>query len=127
MRNSGVRTKKQLTADDIIKTMDVGYDLDKKETKKPSYNWVPRRIKPDLTKEEIAYLMEHRDEFRWIDVTEESIRTYDPKTIAVQLVGYMKSFSAAREPTHGLPFYKKIKITPKITLTRKMWATAGWS
>nr|WP_255570510.1 penicillin-binding transpeptidase domain-containing protein [Cohnella sp. CFH 77786] len=55
----------------------------------------PRRIKSGLTKEEIAYFSEHREQFKGIDVVEESIRQYSPDKVAVQLVGYMKKFSGA--------------------------------
>lgn len=86
-----------MTPADIVLAMDLGYDIDKKNVKDPSYYSVPRRIKADLTKEEMAYLLEHRDEFRWFEVTEESIRTYereeDGTTIATQLIGYLRSFS----------------------------------
>ena len=57
--------------------MDLGYDINKNKVKDPSYYWVPRRIKADLSNSEIAYLLEHRDEFKWLEVTEESIRTYE--------------------------------------------------
>ncbi|TDF95507.1 peptidoglycan D,D-transpeptidase FtsI family protein [Paenibacillus piri] len=102
----GKPTQKQLSAADILKLMDVGFDLDKNKTKEPSYYYVPRRIKTDLTKEEIAYLLEHRDEFRGIEVFEDSIRLYDQQTIAAQLVGYMKRYSAARNPVSGLEYYR---------------------
>ncbi|WP_028547330.1 peptidoglycan D,D-transpeptidase FtsI family protein [Paenibacillus sp. UNC451MF] len=102
----GDPAKTPLTAADIIKSMDVGYDLDKKSTTSPSYSFVPRRIKSGLTDKEIAYLLEHRDELKWLEVMEESIRNYDPGQIAVQLVGYMRPFSQAREPKNGLDFYK---------------------
>ncbi|WP_159886334.1 peptidoglycan D,D-transpeptidase FtsI family protein [Paenibacillus puerhi] len=97
-----------LTAEEIIKEMDVGYDLNGDETeKKPSYNSVPRRIKTDLNNSEMAIILEHRDELKWIEITEESIRTYDPvKPVAVQLVGYMRPYSQAREPRNGLSFYQ---------------------
>ncbi|SDE03102.1 penicillin-binding protein 2 [Paenibacillus sp. UNCCL117] len=103
-----------LTAEEIIKEMDVGYDLNGDETeKKPSYNSVPRRVKTDLSNAEMAYILEHRDELKWIEITEESIRTYDPvKPVAVQLVGYMRPYSQAREPKNGLSFYQD-KTTTK--------------
>lgn len=99
-------SKSNLTAADIIKEMDVGYDLDKKTTTSPSYSFVPRRIKSGLSEEEIAYISEHRDEMKWLEVMEESIRKYDTQQIAVQLIGYMRPFSRAREPKNGLEFYK---------------------
>ncbi|WP_019535190.1 peptidoglycan D,D-transpeptidase FtsI family protein [Paenibacillus ginsengihumi] len=103
----------QPAAADIMKAMDVGYGLDKNETaKKPGYSFVPRRIKAGLTPDEIAFILERRDELKWIEIMEESVRTYDDKhTIAVQLVGYMRTFSAAREPKNGLAFYQNPENT----------------
>ncbi|WP_281889394.1 penicillin-binding protein 2 [Paenibacillus sp. YYML68] len=94
---------------EILKLMDVGYNLDTSKSEHgPSYYSVPRRIKADLTKEEMAYLVEHRDELRWLEITEESIRTYDPqKPVAVQLVGYMRPFSQARDPKSGIAKYRE--------------------
>lgn len=98
------------TAEEIITAMDVGYNLNKIETKGPGSIWIPRRIKADLSKQEIAYIMEHRDEFKWLEVSEESIRTYsteeDGTAIAAQLVGYMRPYSAGREEKSGLAKYK---------------------
>ena len=86
------------TAEEIVLAMDLGYDINKKPVKDPSYYSVPRRIKADLSNGEIAYLLEHRDEFKGLEVTEESIRTYEmdddnKTTIATQLVGYTNAFS----------------------------------
>ncbi|NOU94940.1 penicillin-binding protein 2 [Paenibacillus sp. LMG 31456] len=102
----GKATAKQLSAADVLKLMDVGFDMNKVKTKEPSYYSIPRRIKVDLSREEIAYLLEHRDLLRGIEVFEDSIRYYDSQTIASQLVGYMKRFNAARNPVSGLDFYK---------------------
>ncbi|WP_127589242.1 peptidoglycan D,D-transpeptidase FtsI family protein [Paenibacillus koleovorans] len=100
--------KQAIAAEDIIKRMDVGYDLNKKATKEPGYYSQPRRLKADLINQEIAYLSEHRDEFPGVEIQEESIRHYNDKTIAVQLVGYLKSFSSARNKDGGgLDFYRK--------------------
>ncbi|MDF2959881.1 MAG: cell division protein FtsI [Paenibacillus sp.] len=102
----GNPNQKQLSAADILKLMDVGFDMNMEKTKEPSYYYVPRRIKTDLSKEEIAYLLEHRDQLKGIEVFEDSIRYYDKQTIASQLTGYMKRFSAARNPVSGLDYYK---------------------
>jgi penicillin-binding protein 2 len=102
----GNAIKQPLTAADIIKEMDVGYDLEKNPTTPPSYYFVPRRIKSGLSSMEIAYISEHRDDMKWLEIMEESIRTYDPSTTAVQLIGYMRPFSRAREPKNGVDFYK---------------------
>lgn len=107
----GTSGKGAITAEEIIKRMDVGYDLNKQSTTKPSYNYLPRRLKSDLSPEEIAYIAEHRDDFKWIEITEESIRRYNRKQVAVQLVGYLRPFAVAREPKNGLDFYKKIAET----------------
>jgi len=87
-----------LTAADIIKGMDVGYDINKNDVPIINYSYVPRRIKSDLTKDEIAYLMERRDQLKWLEIMEESIRNYNDEEnrMAVQLVGYMRSYSVAR-------------------------------
>ncbi|MNH87844.1 Peptidoglycan synthase FtsI precursor [compost metagenome] len=93
----GRKDQKSLTAADIVLAMDLGYDINENKVKDPSYYSVPRRIKADLTKEEMAYLMEHRDDFKWLEVTEESIRTYEREengtTIATQLIGYLGKYS----------------------------------
>ncbi|MEC0230022.1 peptidoglycan D,D-transpeptidase FtsI family protein [Paenibacillus alba] len=94
----GKKTAPALTAEEIVLSMDLGYDINENKVKDPSYYWVPRKIKTDLSKEEIAYLLEHRDEFKWLEVTEESIRTYEMdddgvSTIAPQLIGYLNKYS----------------------------------
>ncbi|MDD9271289.1 penicillin-binding protein 2 [Bacillus sp. 3255] len=97
----GKKDAKPMEPADIVLAMDLGYDINKNKVKDPSYYWVPRKIKSDLSKEEIAYLLEHRDEFKWLEVTEESIRTYEldddgTTTIAPQLIGYLKSYSTEK-------------------------------
>ncbi|SDO45006.1 penicillin-binding protein 2 [Paenibacillus sp. yr247] len=97
----GKKDSKKLDPAEIVLSMDLGYDINKNKVKDPSYYWVPRKIKTDLSKEEIAYLLEHRDEFKWLEVTEESIRTYEmdddgTTTIAPQLIGYLKGYSTEK-------------------------------
>ena len=92
-RDTGDPQRPTLRASDIIAKMDVGYDLYKNRTKAPSYLSHPRRIKEGLTNMEIAYLLEHKDELRGLDIAEESIRRYDTSTIAVQLVGYLREYN----------------------------------
>lgn len=84
-----------ISAAEVIKRMDVGYDLDKNPTKAPGLISRPRRIKEGLSQREIAYFLENKDEFRGLEITEESIRKYDPNTIAVHLIGYLREFSTA--------------------------------
>ncbi|GMK39839.1 penicillin-binding protein [Paenibacillus sp. CCS19] len=99
----------QMTADDVIRQLDLGFKKNTIST--------PRRIKTDLTNDEIAYFMENRDLFDGIDIVEESVRRYDNSSIAVQLVGYLKKFNSAVN-TKGLNFYKDKKentTDPKLT------------
>lgn len=86
---------KPLTAEEVIKRMDVGYDLNKQPTKLPGLISRPRRIKEGLSQREIAYFLENKDELRGLEITEESIRKYDPNTIAVHLIGYLREYSTA--------------------------------
>ncbi|WP_416285447.1 peptidoglycan D,D-transpeptidase FtsI family protein [Paenibacillus barengoltzii] len=88
----------QMTEEDIIKAMDLDYR---------QYNgFTPRRIKIDLTPAEVAYFLERKSEFPGIDIVEESIRHYDPDTVAVQTVGYIRKFKGA---STSLEKYKQIR------------------
>ncbi len=96
-----------LDAAEIIKRMDVGFDIAGISTKEPSYTFQPRRVKAGLTKQEIAYVVEHQDDLPGVSIVEESARVYDENTIASQLVGYLRPFSTARNQTQSyLNFYK---------------------
>ncbi|EPY08352.1 peptidoglycan glycosyltransferase [Paenibacillus alvei TS-15] len=87
---------KPLTAEEILKRMDLGGKM--------NFVFVPRLIKSGLTKEEVAYFLEHKSQFKGIDIVEDSVRNYDKDTIAVQTVGYLKKFKGVRE---RMPFYKE--------------------
>ncbi len=93
---NGDPSKPIITSEEIIKRMDVGYDLNKDFIKSPVLTSVPRRIKEGLSQREIAYLLEHKDELKGLEITEESIRKYDTNTIATQLIGYMREHSVAK-------------------------------
>ncbi|GIQ68441.1 peptidoglycan D,D-transpeptidase FtsI family protein [Xylanibacillus composti] len=115
VKESNPKTK-TMTAEQIIEAMDVNFDINKQPRTPVIRYSEPRRIKTDLTKEEIAYLVEHRDEFSDLEIMEESVREYAEITdgppgpdgsvqeehIAVQLVGYLKEYRGARD----LEFYK---------------------
>lgn len=92
----GSPDRPRTTAQDVFEDMDFG--------NKVHFSYQQRRLKSGLTEREIAYFMEHRDEFKGIDIVEESIRQYAPDRVAVQLVGYMKKLKGARD----LDFYKNI-------------------
>jgi cell division protein FtsI/penicillin-binding protein 2 len=123
----GDKKVSQPTASEIIKSMDVGIDIEGVTTKKASeigITFVPRRIKTNLSKSEIAYISEHRDELMGIEISEESTRFYDTDStsdkssfIAPQLVGYMRPYDTA---TTNLSFYKDIeKDKPKKYLNKE--------
>lgn len=92
-----------MSAEDILKAMNAGTDIDGNEVMITDYLSSLRRIKTDLTKAEVAYIMEHQDEFPSLSIVEESSREYvthddgtDRETgIAVQLVGYLRQFTTA--------------------------------
>ncbi len=92
----GDKNAAPLTVQDVYEDMDLEGKVHKLH--------MQRRIKTGLTKEEIAYFSEHRQEFKGIDVIEESIRQYSDDRVAVQLIGYMKRLSGAQD----LPKYKDI-------------------
>lgn len=107
----------QPDAAEVLARMDTGFELDgSKSAKDPGYSFSPRRIKANLTKEEIAYFAEHRDEFEGIEITEESTREYNEEAIAPQVVGYLRQFSTATNPTLGrsfLDYYKTDEMKEK--------------
>lgn len=86
----------KLTVDDVIKAMDLEFN------KQPGYE--PRRIKADLSTKEVAYFMEHKNEYPGIEVVEESQRQYNQDKIAVQTIGYLKEFRGIKT----LEKYKEI-------------------
>ncbi|WP_046226249.1 peptidoglycan D,D-transpeptidase FtsI family protein [Paenibacillus dauci] len=77
--------KEKMTAEQIIKAMDI--------ESKVQFGYTPRRIKKNLTNEEIAHFLEHKDEFKGIEIVEESVRHYDTDQVATQTVGYLRQFS----------------------------------
>ncbi|MDN4619917.1 penicillin-binding protein 2 [Paenibacillus sp. PsM32] len=93
---------RKMTAAEIEKEMDIKYIK--------NYGFTPRRIKKDLSNSEIAYFLEHKDQFQGIEVREESVREYSKDQLAVQTVGYLKSFdsvnnSGANGQSKGLNRY----------------------
>lgn len=88
---------KAMTEEEIVEAMDLNYRINS--------GFVPRRIKADLSKKEVAYFIERKSEFTGIDIVEESIRYYDKDTVAVQTIGYMKKFKS----TDSLDWYEGIR------------------
>ncbi|WP_081757137.1 peptidoglycan D,D-transpeptidase FtsI family protein [Gorillibacterium massiliense] len=92
------KPEQKLTAQEIFELMDTEktYTGEKRTVK--GFGYWPRRIRSDLNEKEIAYISEHRDEFPGMDISEETVRTYEPddsKQVAAQMVGYMKPFKGA--------------------------------
>lgn len=77
-----------MTADDIFKAMDLNYTQ--------THGYTPRLIKSDLSEEEIAYFLQHKTEFPGVSVIEENVRKYDQDTVAVQAIGYLKTFKTSK-------------------------------
>jgi cell division protein FtsI/penicillin-binding protein 2 len=104
--------KAKLTPEEIVLTMDLSFDFHKNERVIKNYNHIPRRIKTDLSKSEIAYILEHRDEFKGLEIIEESVRHYAEDQVAVQLVGYLRQYSTARNQSQShLDFYRNREVT----------------
>lgn len=93
-----------MTLEEIIKNMDLNY--------RQNTVSVPRRIKSGLTNREIAFFLENRDQFKGVDILEESIRHYDKDTIAVQLVGYLKKFKGVSESSKYYKDKDKKDVVP---------------
>ncbi|WP_408894137.1 peptidoglycan D,D-transpeptidase FtsI family protein [Paenibacillus taichungensis] len=90
----GHNDSKLMTVEDIVKAMDLNY--------KQSHGYVPRLIKSDLSEKEIAYFLEQKDEIPGISIVEETVRKYDPDTVAVQAIGYLKTFKTSKTlPEYG--------------------------
>ncbi|MFD1178171.1 peptidoglycan D,D-transpeptidase FtsI family protein [Paenibacillus puldeungensis] len=81
------KPESKMSEQDIIDAMDLDY--------KKNNGYSPRRIKIDLTRDEVAYFLERKSDFPGIDIVEESIRHYDKDTVAVQTIGYIRKFKGA--------------------------------
>lgn len=102
----------------VKKVMD---DLDLEYNKQHGYE--PRRIKSDLTKEEIAYFMENRAKFPGIQIVEENVRHYDPDTVAVQTIGFLKKFRGSKDlkDYEAIDQSNKDQKNPGLIYTEEEW------
>ncbi|WP_150268925.1 peptidoglycan D,D-transpeptidase FtsI family protein [Paenibacillus tepidiphilus] len=91
----------QMTPDDVTKALDLDF--------RTSPGYAPRRIKAGLSNKEIAYFMEHKEQYPGLTIVEESSRHYDKDTVAVQTVGYIKPFKS----TEDLAMYQNIRSAMK--------------
>nr|WP_274528684.1 penicillin-binding protein 2 [Paenibacillus piscarius] len=94
---------KKLTREDILASLDLDFRV--------SPGYMPRKIKTGLTVEEVAHLMENKEQYPGISVVEESSRHYDKDTVAVQTVGFMQQFRY----TESYNLYKNIRHAMKQT------------
>lgn len=78
----------EMTVDEIITEMDLDY--------KKTHGYTPRLIKNNLSEKEIAYFMERKNDFPGVSIIEETTRHYDKDTVAVQTMGYLKSFKTSK-------------------------------
>lgn len=91
-----LKDSESLTVEKIIEEMDLN--------SRKANGFMPRLIKSDLSEEEVAYFLQHKDEFKGIQIVEESVRFYDPDTVAVQTIGYLKKFRSSK----SLNKYKEV-------------------
>ncbi|WP_172255428.1 peptidoglycan D,D-transpeptidase FtsI family protein [Saccharibacillus deserti] len=76
-----------------------------------SYGYSARLAKVGLSDDEVAYFKENKNKYKGIltfDVVEETLRRYDPDTVAVQTIGYVKKFDSVSGKDSKIDFYKKI-------------------
>ncbi|WP_425464421.1 peptidoglycan D,D-transpeptidase FtsI family protein [Paenibacillus oralis] len=102
---------KAMSEEDILKAMDLNFQTNN--------GFVPRRIKADLTSEEIAYFIERKSEFLGIDIVEESIRHYDKDGVAVQTIGYLKKFKSTNDLDRYDPIREAKNEDPSLQYTEE--------
>lgn len=76
-----------------------------------SYGYSARLAKVGLSNEEVAYFKENKNKYKGImtfDVVEETLRRYDPETVAVQTIGYVKKFGSVSGKDSKIDMYKNI-------------------
>ncbi|KGE20827.1 cell division protein FtsI [Paenibacillus wynnii] len=107
----GAADEVKMTKEEVIEAMDLYF--------KKFQGYTPRRIKIDLSQKEVAFFMEHKNDYPGLEVVEESVRHYDKDTVAVQTVGYIKLYKYS----NSLAIYQNIinatKNTPDPGLTYK--------
>jgi penicillin-binding protein 2 len=83
--------------EDVLKAMDAGFDLEGNDVpRKEDNRYLPKKIKPEVNQEQIATLLEQASSFKGIELVLDPIRKYSQDRIAVQLTGYVRSYSAAK-------------------------------
>ncbi|WP_454193752.1 peptidoglycan D,D-transpeptidase FtsI family protein [Paenibacillus sp. Marseille-Q7038] len=92
----GDKDAPEITAGQIIEGLDLNYSK--------FGGYVPRLIKSNLSDKEVAYFLQNKDQFKGIQIIEETVRKYHKDTLATQTVGYLFKYKGAKDDS----FYKKI-------------------
>lgn len=87
-RQYGHADAEEISAGDIVNKLDLNYSK--------AGGYVPRLIKSNLSSEEVAYFLQHKERFKGIDIVEETVRRYHKDSLAVQTVGYLYKFKGAK-------------------------------
>ncbi|AIQ14334.1 peptidoglycan D,D-transpeptidase FtsI family protein [Paenibacillus durus] len=107
----GDPSEKKMTVEEVKDSFDLEFR---------KYNgYTPRRIKMGLSTKEVAYFMEHNDEYPGLEVVEENARHYDKDTVAVQTVGYVKLFKNSNSLSIYQDILSAMKKHPTAGLTYK--------
>jgi penicillin-binding protein 2 len=82
--------------EDILKAMDAGIDLKGDTVPRKELNrYIPKKVISEVNEAQMAILVENADEYKGIELVLDPLRQYDENQVAVQLVGYIRSYSAA--------------------------------
>lgn len=85
----GDKDGERLSVEEIVAQLDIQF--------KKQGGYEPRRIKGDLTEQEVGYFLENKNTFPGIEVIEENKRYYDKDSVAVQTIGYLRFFKGVKD------------------------------
>lgn len=85
----GDKDGERLSVEEIVTRLDIQF--------KKQGGYEPRRIKGDLTEQEVGYFLENKNNFPGIEIIEENKRYYDEDSVAVQTIGYLKLFKGVKD------------------------------
>lgn len=79
----------------IIKSMDVGYDLQGNPQPRKENRFQPKKIKSEVNEQQMAILVEQASSYNGVELVLDPMRKYSADRIAVQLTGYVRPYSVA--------------------------------
>ncbi|WP_422661419.1 peptidoglycan D,D-transpeptidase FtsI family protein [Paenibacillus sp. EC2-1] len=85
----GDKEGERLSVEEIVAQLDIQF--------KKQGGYEPRRIKGDLTEQEVGYFLENKNTFPGIEIIEENKRYYDKDSVAVQTIGYLRFFKGVKD------------------------------